>query len=67
MASPAAKAYAVVATRADIILRADRGALTIEESQALYGASFVAQVAAWNAYVASLVDCFFRGGNSFRR
>ncbi len=26
----------------------------------VYGAAFVAQVAAWNAYIAGLIDCFFQ-------
>lgn len=60
MPSPAATKYSSLAARASIILKADRSSLSRVDVQALYGAAFVAQVAAWNAYVAELVNCFFR-------
>jgi hypothetical protein len=60
MASPAARKYKSLATRASVILKADRRNLKREEVQALYGAAFVANVAAWNAYVVGLISCFFQ-------
>lgn len=60
MGSPAATRFEALAQRASIILSADRSDLDRDEMQALYGAAFVAQVAAWNAYVPALVTCFFR-------
>ncbi len=60
MASPAANKYKSLAAHATIILKADRSMLGREDVQALYGAAFVAQVAAWNAYVAGLIGCFFQ-------
>lgn len=60
MPSAAAIKYKELTTRASIILKADRRKLGKKEVQALYGAAFVAQTAAWNAYVVRLVDCFFQ-------
>ncbi|MDP2821243.1 MAG: hypothetical protein Q8O52_00990 [Sulfuritalea sp.] len=60
MASPPATKYASLAERATIILKAGRSMLGRKDVQALYGAAFVAQVAAWNAYVAGLIGCFFQ-------
>ena len=60
MPSPAAASYKSLSARSSIILRADRSVLGRREVQALYGAAFVAQVAAWNAYVARLPGCFFQ-------
>lgn len=60
MASPAARKYRSLAARASVILKADRRKLEREEVQALYGAAFVASVAAWNAYVVDLITCFFQ-------
>lgn len=60
MPSAAANKYKILAARASIILKADRSSLSRQELQSVYGAAFVAQVAAWNAYVASLVGCFFQ-------
>jgi hypothetical protein len=60
MPSPAASKYVALAARATIILKADRRRLDRKEVQAIYGAAFVAQVAAWNAYVAGLSMCFFK-------
>jgi hypothetical protein len=53
MPSPAATKYKDLAARASIILKADRSRLGRQEVQAVYGAAFVAQVAAWNAYVSA--------------
>lgn len=60
MPSPAADNYRSLSSRAGIILKADRDRLDREEVQALYGAAFVARVAAWNAYVARLPGCFIQ-------
>jgi hypothetical protein len=60
MPSAAAIKYKDLTTRATVILKADRRKLGSKEVQALYGAAFVAQTAAWNAYVVRLVDCFFQ-------
>jgi len=60
MPSPAAKAYKSISARSTIILRADRSSLARADVQSLYGASFVAQVAAWNTYAPALVGCFFQ-------
>jgi len=60
MPSSAANKYAQLSGRAAVILKADRHAFSGQEVQAIYGATFVAQVAAWNAYVVGLVGCFFR-------
>jgi hypothetical protein len=60
MPSPAAVKYKSLATRAAIILSADRRLLSRTDVQALYGAAFVTEVAAWNAYVADLIGCFFQ-------
>jgi hypothetical protein len=60
MPSAAAIKYRELTTRASVILKADRRKLGKGEVQALYGAAFVAQTAAWNAYVVRLVDCFFQ-------
>jgi hypothetical protein len=60
MPSAAAIKYNELTTRASVILKADRRGLGHKEVQALYGAIFVAQTAAWNAYVVRLVDCFFQ-------
>ncbi len=60
MPSPAATKYKSLAANASVILKADRSRLGREDVQALYGAAFVAQVAAWNAYVVELVRCFFQ-------
>jgi hypothetical protein len=60
MPSAAAIKYKELTTRASVILKADRRKLGHKEVQALYGAAFVAQTAAWNAYVVRLVDCFFQ-------
>jgi hypothetical protein len=60
MPSAAAIKYKELTTRASVILKADRRKLGSKEVQALYGAAFVAQTAAWNAYVVRLVDCFFQ-------
>jgi len=59
MPSAAANKYKELTAQASVILKADRGTLGKKEVQALYGAAFVAQTAAWNAYVVRLVDCFF--------
>ncbi len=59
MPSAAAINYRALAACASVILKADRATLDRQEVQALYGASFVAQVAAWNSYVVGLVRCFF--------
>jgi len=59
MGSPAARTYEVISTRARIILGLKQGALSRTDLQALYGAWFVTQVAAWNAYVVGVVACFF--------
>ena len=60
MPSPAAARYKSLAAKASVILKADRSALCREEVQALYGAAFVAHVAAWNAYASGLVRDFFQ-------
>ena len=60
MPSPSANEYKLLAARATIILKAGRNTLTRREVQALYGAAFVSNVAAWNAYVVGLVGCFFQ-------
>jgi hypothetical protein len=60
MPSAAAIKYRELTTRASVILKADRSKLGRKEVQAMYGAAFVAQTAAWNAYVVRLVDCFFQ-------
>ena len=60
MSSAAAIKYKELAVRASVILKANRRNLSRQEVQALYGAAFVAQTAAWNAYVVGLVDCFFQ-------
>ena len=60
MSSPAAIKYKALVARAAIILRTDRSSLHRWEVQAVYGAAFVAEVAAWNAYVVELVACFFK-------
>jgi hypothetical protein len=60
MPSPAAVKYRSLATHATIILKADRRMLSRKQVQALYGAAFVAQVAAWNAFVTDLIGCFFQ-------
>ena len=59
MASPAAIKYKSLVLRATVILRADRSMLSRKDVQVLYGAAFVAQVAAWNAYISGLITCFF--------
>lgn len=59
MPSPAANKFKQLSDRSILILRANRAPLSRDEFQAIYGAAFVAQVAAWNAYVVTLVDCFF--------
>lgn len=59
MTSPAAMKYKSLAERAAIILKADRSVLDRKEVQAVYGAAFVAQVAAWNAYVVGLIRSFY--------
>lgn len=60
MASPAASKYKALATYASVILKADRSELPRPDVQALYGAVFVAQVAAWNAFLVELINCFFQ-------
>jgi len=60
MPSAAAIRYRELASRADVILKANRRMLGHEEVQAIYGAVLLAQVAAWNAYVVRLIDCFFQ-------
>jgi hypothetical protein len=60
MESPAATRYKSLTARATIILKADRSMLGRKDVQSLYGAAFVAHVAAWNAYVTGLIDCFFK-------
>lgn len=60
MPSAAAIKYRALTVRASVILKADRRRLGRNEVQAMYGAAFVAQTAAWNAYVAGAVDCFFK-------
>jgi hypothetical protein len=56
MPSTAAVKYKALAARASVILKADRSTLGRHEVQSLYGAAFVAQVAAWNAYVVGLLS-----------
>lgn len=60
MPSASAIKYKGLVARALVILKADRSTLDRQEVQAVYGAAFIAQVAAWNAYVAGLADCFFK-------
>jgi len=60
MASPAATKYKALAANAAIILKAERSTLSRKEVQSVYGAAFVAQVAAWNAYATGLIGCFFQ-------
>lgn len=60
MPSVAAIKYRALAAHASVILKADRSSVGRQEVQALYGATFVAQVAAWNAYIVGLVGCFFQ-------
>ena len=59
MPSPAAVRYQTLAANAKMMMDIDRNAVDRQERQILFGAIFVAQVAAWNAYVASIIDCFF--------
>jgi alcohol dehydrogenase class IV len=60
MPSPAATKYKSLSDRAALILQTARIRTSWAHRQALYGAAFVAEVAAWNAYVAGIVDCFFQ-------
>jgi hypothetical protein len=60
MPSPAAIKYKALAAHAAIILKTDRSSLARREVQAVYGAVFVAGVAAWNAYVVGSVASFFK-------
>lgn len=61
MASPAATRYTLLSKDAAVILKADRSGLARVDQQALFGGAFVLQVAAWNAYTADLIGCFFQG------
>jgi hypothetical protein len=60
MPSAAAIKYKALTARALVIIKADRSALGRQEVQAVYGAVFVTQTAAWNAYVVELIGCFFQ-------
>jgi hypothetical protein len=60
MPSLAAIKYKTLSASASTILKADRSALDRQDVQAVYGAAFVAKVAAWNAYAAGLTECFFQ-------
>jgi hypothetical protein len=60
MSSPAANKYALLSESGSRILAAARQKSDRHRLRALYGAAFVAEVASWNAYVADLVNCFFR-------
>jgi hypothetical protein len=60
MPSAAAINYKALAVTASVVLKADRTSLTRKEVQAVYGAAFVAQVAAWNTYIAGLIPCFYQ-------
>jgi hypothetical protein len=59
MPSPAARLYRELNARARVILQTNRDHFSREDVQALFGASFVAQVAAWNAYVVAAIPVFF--------
>ena len=59
MPSPALLRFDELMLRADTIMGVDSSGLSRKEVQALFGAVFTAQVAAWNAYVVAVVRAFY--------
>jgi hypothetical protein len=59
MASAALLRFREVMDRADVLMGIDSSGLSRREVQAVFGAVFLTQVAAWNAYVVGLVRAFY--------
>lgn len=59
MSSLAARKYKLLSANATIIWNVERKSVTYQKLQVLYGAAFVSQVAAWNAYVSNIIINFF--------
>jgi hypothetical protein len=60
MASTAASNFARLSADAKTILKAGSSGLTRREKHSLLGAAFLANVAAWNSYVVTLVPCIYK-------
>jgi hypothetical protein len=59
MASPAFQRFNELMDQADVLMGIDSAGLSRRETQSVAGAVFLAQVAAWNAYVVGLVRTFY--------